>query len=113
LGYASNPVSIWNLYSPSKELKAIILEVNNTFDERHNYFVKPETVPSQSPNPGVPPKLVNTWPKDFYVSVFNTRTGNYSLSATDPFFPNMSGSGTINTTVTLKSVRILNHTFPP
>ena len=106
LNYSSNPVSIWNLYSPQGELKAFILEVNNTFDERHLYFVKPNVVPSASLDPNVPPKLINSWPKDFYVSTFNTRAGNYSISATDPLFPSMTGSGSVNTTVSLKSPHV-------
>jgi hypothetical protein len=103
LNYASNPVSIWHLYSAQKELKAFILEVNNTFDERHVYFVRPDIISSSPPNSDIPPKLVNTWPKDFYVSTFNSRAGNYSISAIDPLFPSMTSSGVINTTVTLKS----------
>jgi hypothetical protein len=94
---------MWNLYSSQRELKAFILEVNNTFDERHIYFVKPNVVPPASLDPNVPPKLVNSWPKDFYVSTFSSRAGTYSVSATDPLFPLMTGSGSVNTTVSLKS----------
>ncbi|KAG0652240.1 hypothetical protein D0Z07_1242 [Hyphodiscus hymeniophilus] len=103
LNYASNPVSIWNLYSAQKELKAFVLEVNNTFDERHIYFVKPDVVPSKTPGLDVAPKLIKTWPKDFYVSTFSSRAGNYSISATDPLYQSMTSSGVVNTTVTLKS----------
>ena len=103
MNYASNPVSIWHLYSAQKELKAFILEVNNTFDERHIYFVKPDLISPSIPNSDVPPKLFNTWSKDFYVSTFNSRAGNYSISAIDPLFPSMTSPGVINTTVTLKS----------
>ena len=56
------------------------------------------------PDVSIPPKLASTWPKDFYVSTFNSRSGNYSISATDPVFPSMSSPGVVNTTVTLKSV---------
>jgi Protein of unknown function (DUF1365) len=41
LGYSFNPVSLWYLYSADRKLSAMILEVNNTFDERHMYFLKP------------------------------------------------------------------------
>ncbi|EKD20934.1 uncharacterized protein L3040_005869 [Drepanopeziza brunnea f. sp. 'multigermtubi'] len=108
LGYASNPVSIWHLYSSTKELKALVLEVNNTFDEKRTYFLEPAQSPSPCPQDGVsevqkPPRYTGTWPKDFYVSTFNSRNGSYSLSASDPFFPYMTKAGPINTTITLNS----------
>ncbi|KAI9647941.1 hypothetical protein NHQ30_004331 [Ciborinia camelliae] len=105
LGYQNNPVSIWNLYSKDKELKAVLLEVNNTFDERHTYFViqkdvettKVEEVQDKSP------RFSNTWSKEFYVSPFNSRNGSYSISASDPFFPSLSGSNPLDLTLTLSS----------
>ena len=39
-GYSFNPVSFWYLYSERKELTAMILEVNNTFDERRVYILE-------------------------------------------------------------------------
>lgn len=45
----------------------------------------------------------NNWAKDFHVSPFNSRKGSYTLNAFDPFFPEMSGSGSVNNTVTLSS----------
>jgi hypothetical protein len=106
LGYASNPLSVWYLYSSSRELSALILEVNNTFDERRIYFVEPDR--KSEPNSSTPsslskPRYKSAWTKDFYVSVFNSRAGSYSLAAYDPFFPNLSSPGTINSTVTLSS----------
>lgn len=108
LGYASNPLSVWYLYSTSKELSALILEVNNTFDERRIYFLKPDRQPStpdtdSSNSPDSKPRYTGRWTKDFYVSVFNARAGSYSLAAYDPFFSNLSSPGTINATVTLSS----------
>ncbi|KAE9378562.1 hypothetical protein N431DRAFT_435627, partial [Stipitochalara longipes BDJ] len=107
LGYASNPLSVWYLYSSSRELSALILEVNNTFDERRIYFLEPN-VQTSSGNDStkselLKPRYTGTWAKDFYVSVFNARAGSYSLAAHDPFFPHLSLSGTINSTVTLSS----------
>ncbi|PBP16857.1 hypothetical protein BUE80_DR012387 [Diplocarpon rosae] len=103
LGYASNPVSIWHLYSASKELKALILEVNNTFDEKRIYFLEAasEASPAKADETPKPPRYTGAWPKDFYVSTFNSRNGSYSLSASDPLFPAMSQAGPINTTITL------------
>ncbi|TVY86113.1 hypothetical protein LAWI1_G008435 [Lachnellula willkommii] len=104
LNYASNPVSFWNLYSSTKELTAIILEVGNTFDEKHRYFLRLETNQTPSTDITNSPKFSQTWRKDFYVSVFNSRAGSYSVSTTDALFPNMSGTeSTINTTITLSS----------
>lgn len=102
LGYASNPLSVWYLYSSSKELSALILEVNNTSDERRIYFLKPEQS-RISEEPSSKPRYTGTWQKDFYVSVFNARAGSYSLAAYDPFFPYLTSTGRIDSTVTLSS----------
>ena len=75
-------------------LKAMILEVNNTFDERRIYFMK------QEENINGDEKFANTWPKDFHVSPFNSRKGSYSLAATNPF---ASIDTHIDNNITLKS----------
>jgi hypothetical protein len=105
LGYQNNPVSIWNLYSQEKELKAVILEVNNTFDERHIYFVTPEDIQAVAPTnrAGKGPRLTKSWSKEFYVSPFNSRNGFYSISASDPFYPALTGCSPLDLTLTLSS----------
>ncbi|KAG9247758.1 hypothetical protein BJ878DRAFT_141618 [Calycina marina] len=103
LGYSSNPVSIWYLYSASKDLASVILEVNNTFNERHIYFLQPTLSESSSASSSKSPSYHETWPKDFYVSVFNSRAGAYSLSANDPLFPSLHGPGNLHATITLLS----------
>ena len=40
-GYAFNPVSFWCCYKKS-QLDAILVEVHNTFGERHFYWIQPE-----------------------------------------------------------------------
>ncbi|HXQ15870.1 MAG TPA: DUF1365 domain-containing protein [Caulobacteraceae bacterium] len=40
LGYAFNPLSVFYCHRPSGELAAVVLEVNNTFRERHCYVVE-------------------------------------------------------------------------
>ena len=40
LGYNFNPVSFWYLYDSDVVLRYMILEVNNTFDERRMYLLK-------------------------------------------------------------------------
>lgn len=82
------------------ELKAMITEVNNTFDERRMYFLpfnmnqpdSPDTNGCQSldeslAQPYCPPTrhFKHVWPKDFHVSPFNSRKGTYALSACDPY----------------------------
>ncbi|KAF2087683.1 hypothetical protein K490DRAFT_73610 [Saccharata proteae CBS 121410] len=96
LGYSFNPVSFWYIYTEMNELKMMILEVNNTFDERRLYLLEArssehgkdasssieKTALAPSDEPYV---FQNSWPKDFHVSPFNSREGSYSLSALDPF----------------------------
>jgi DUF1365 family protein len=40
LGYVFNPLSVYYCRRPSGELAAVVLEVNNTFGERHCYVVE-------------------------------------------------------------------------
>ena len=125
LGYSFNPVSFWYLYDKRMNLKAIILEVNNTFDERRMYFLKDcnDTAPGQAPSDRAPrpgndnptqnsgaqhdgartidepsTRFTNSWSKDFHVSPFNSRKGSYTLSAYDPL-----SQGEVNNTITLSS----------
>ncbi|MCJ1387982.1 hypothetical protein MMC18_000825 [Xylographa bjoerkii] len=101
----------------------MVLEVNNTFDERRMYLLKgtsdPEaesfvvqqavTIDGTSMKPLEPPEPSNTgrftdaWVKDFHVSPFSSRKGSYALSAYDPFFLSQSRPRTINNTITLSS----------
>ncbi|KAI9813194.1 MAG: hypothetical protein M1832_006366 [Thelocarpon impressellum] len=123
LGYSFNPVSFWYLYDEGKQLKAMILEVNNTFDERRMYFLgqapEPDRIPASSPQQTIskgdvgpahdhafemsPGKLRASWPKDFHVSPFNSRDGTYSLVASDPSFPDTDGQGPVRNHITLRS----------
>jgi hypothetical protein len=50
LGYSSNLVLVWNLYSTSKKLKAMILEVKKAIDERHvrSHFLKAQEPPNDT-----------------------------------------------------------------
>lgn len=99
----------------------MVLEVNNTSDERRIYFLRApdlEITPRDingTPEPAesttidsdteIQPstKFVNKWVKDFHVSPFNSRKGFYSLSTHDPFYPSLSGKGSINNLVKLLS----------
>ena len=110
----------------------MILEVNNTFDERRIYFLKG---PSQSSQSEILPSLLESdmstcrqgdskdsytrhdqnghakfksaWVKDFHVSPFNSRKGSYSLVANDPFPLLSTANCVVDNTVTLNSSK--NH----
>ena len=108
---------------------AMILEVNNTFDERRMYFLKDTGIGIPDPlsdinervvskqNTANKPKVsdfhidgqktrlqfTHSWPKDFHVSPFNSRKGSYSLVADDPVSPYANGDKPIDNTITLSS----------
>lgn len=116
LGYHFNPVSFWYLYSEDMSLAGMILEVNNTFDERRMYFLTPgksnvDTLeeieePQSTANGDIPSKasvFKQQWPKDFHVSPFNSRKGSYSLRASDPLSASPEGRILIDNTITLRS----------
>ncbi|KAF9882024.1 hypothetical protein CkaCkLH20_00060 [Colletotrichum karsti] len=116
LGYSFNPVSFWYLYSKDKELTAMILEVNNTFDERRMYFLTSDDIPSDQRVKGSAAdtstdesvmasakRMTKQWPKDFHVSPFNSRKGSYSLSSVDFFSSGPHGLPNLDTTITLNS----------
>lgn len=94
-GFSFNPVSFWYLYNKEGQLRAMILEVNNTFGERRVYFL------CSTHDAGNSSSRVNfraVWQKDFHVSPFNDRDGTYSVSAKDP-----RKHGHIDNTIVLKS----------
>ena len=103
----------------------MILEVNNTFDERRLYFLKDshlEATPTINDLESLSGKrgsqqahkaayqeatercfenttnFASSWSKDFHVSPFNSRKGSYTLSAYDPV-----SRGKVNNTITLNS----------
>lgn len=65
-GYSFNPLTVYYVYDP--ELIAVVLEVHNTFGEKHIYVTKG----SQS------------IPRRFHVSPFNDRFGTYEFKVTPP-----------------------------
>jgi DUF1365 family protein len=123
LGYSFNPVSFWYIYTSQDVLTMMILEVNNTFDERRMYLLqatgsgeKSEDSQSSSPptpgdeGPVVVPKVDladgkfrKAWTKDFHVSPFNSRKGYYMLTAIDPFTNKLNEPPIFSNTITLKS----------
>ncbi|KXX76500.1 hypothetical protein MMYC01_208085 [Madurella mycetomatis] len=122
LGYHFNPVSFWYLYDADKCLSAMILEVNNTFDERRMYFLTPgdadnkqggcptshqanetEDIQNHWKNSPSQANLTRSLSKDFHVSPFNSRKGSYTLTASDPLYPFMQGKGPLSNTISLIS----------
>jgi DUF1365 family protein len=115
LGYSFNPVSFWYLYDADIRLKYMILEVNNTFDERRMYLLRVNKADTgvdveaghENDAPvGVGKQLTfsATWKKDFHVSPFNSRKGSYSLRATDPLAAyEETGHVRIDNTIVLRS----------
>jgi uncharacterized protein len=65
-GYTFKPVSFWYCHSADKTLRAIVVEVNNTFGERHCYLL-------DRPVFGIEQHAS----KVFHVSPFNQVDGNY------------------------------------
>jgi uncharacterized protein len=66
LGYAFKPVSFWYCHAADNSLRAVVVEVNNTFGERHCYLL-------DAPAYGVE----QTASKAFHVSPFCTLEGSY------------------------------------
>ncbi len=81
LGYSFNPVSFWFLYTETKSFGAMILEVNNTFDERRMYYMERPVYRFDASDT----HFTHEWKKDFHVSPFNSRDGYYTLKTTDLF----------------------------
>lgn len=115
LGYHFNPVSFWYLYGADKKLAAMILEVNNTFDERRMYLLVPDQhhqlegvsgAEAEVESTKGPMVFTQTWPKDFHVSPFNSRKGSYFLSAHDILTTGDQNLGLIDNTIVLRSSKI-------
>lgn len=109
-------MSFWYLYSKDRLLSAIILEFNNTFGERRSYLVLrdfalearylPLVIDKHGPDPGESnpqAHIKNSWRKDFHVSPFNSRKGEYSVFASDPLGANMDGLHGVDIAINLSS----------
>jgi hypothetical protein len=71
LGYGFNPVSFYLCFDEQKQLRAVISEVHNTFDETHSYLTA---------HPDHRPIHKDDWlvaEKIFHVSPFLEREGSY------------------------------------
>ncbi|PWW77990.1 DUF1365-domain-containing protein [Tuber magnatum] len=81
-GYSFNPVSYYYLYSPQQELKLVVLEVLNTFGERHLYLLHADNPSNPVPRKGY--TFAGEMEKTFHISPFNHRSGNYNIQVRDP-----------------------------
>lgn len=85
----------------------MVLEVNNTFDERRPYLVFRDLAavsdPTEMASDRRPRIKAYQVMKDFQVSPFNSRNGHYSVLASDPLGPDMNGWRGIDVTITLNS----------
>jgi DUF1365 family protein len=76
LGYAFNPISLYFCYSREGQLLAILYEVNNTFGQRHSYFIPVDTAQSGP--------IRQSCAKQFYVSPFMAMDMTYEFAVTPP-----------------------------
>jgi DUF1365 family protein len=76
LGYVFNPLSLFYCHRPSGELAAVILEVSNTFGERHSYLIE---VPA-----GAAGVVRRDCAKAFFVSPFMDMQMTYDFRVTQP-----------------------------
>jgi DUF1365 family protein len=76
LGYAFNPLSVYFCHGRDGALRAILYEVNNTFGERHSYFVPVEA--------GEETLICQSCAKRLYVSPFLAMDMIYEFTVTPP-----------------------------
>jgi hypothetical protein len=88
LGYVFNPASFYLCRDREGALRVVIVEVHNTFGERHLYTLQPEAgsnaaepdVAAASPSDG---PFAATMPKAFFVSPFISMDGRYAVHLRD------------------------------
>lgn len=74
LGYSFNPITFWFCYDTEKSMRVVLVEVHNTFQERHGYvcFLQ-DFMPITSLTKVIRPKLL-------HVSPFCQVKGEYSFT---------------------------------
>jgi cyclopropane-fatty-acyl-phospholipid synthase len=77
LGQVFNPVSFFYCHRPDDTLACVVAEVNNTWGERHHYLLHPLAHGPTGFAAGA------THPKQFHVSPFNDRLGEYEFLFAD------------------------------
>lgn len=91
MNYGFNPVSFFYCYDDNRQLVCVVVEVNNTFGERHIYFLDEYNQRLTSSNKlernedeGIVPQPHMQFDenKTFHVSPFNSMQGNYRFIIT-------------------------------
>ncbi|TFK48257.1 DUF1365-domain-containing protein [Heliocybe sulcata] len=91
LGYEGiNPLTLYYCYDVAGQLWLIVLEVHNTFGERHVYVLG-VGINEETPDTGFDHQW--TFGRHFHVSPFNDRLGFYTASFTVPSHPPGKSSG--------------------
>ncbi len=72
LGYVVNPISVFWCHRLDGRLECVVVEVHNTYGQRHAYLVRPDTSGRASTA------------KELYVSPFNDVSGSYELLLPEP-----------------------------
>lgn len=100
-GYSFNPVSYFYLYDKDMKLRLIVLEVNNTFGEKHVYLLDAEGSETMSPRSGY--DYAGVMRKSFHISPFNHRSGDYLIQCRDPIRPNTDDEPKLDIHVIVRS----------
>ncbi|KAJ1550098.1 hypothetical protein HK405_001414, partial [Cladochytrium tenue] len=84
LGVGFNPLNTYYVYSPGGggALRAVLLEVNNTFGERHLYLCDARDRRDDLMRPGYDAAFLVR--RAFHVSPFNNRSGAYEANVVSP-----------------------------
>lgn len=79
LGYVFNPASFFLCRDEAGALRVVVIEVHNTFRDRHVYTLRPwPNAPRMEGDP-----FVASMAKDFFVSPFISMDGNYAVHVRD------------------------------
>lgn len=77
LGYVFNPISLWYCFDAAEKVSAILVEVNNTFGEKHCYLLHRHGETLDWP-------VRQSADKCFHVSPFIGMQARYDFKITDP-----------------------------
>jgi hypothetical protein len=89
LGYVFNPASFFLCRDAAGALRVVIVEVHNTFGERHLYTLRPAALPGEAPSPApggaiaAPGPFGASMAKAFFVSPFISVDGRYAVHVRD------------------------------
>lgn len=81
LGYVFNPASFFLCRDPGGTVRVVVIEVHNTFGERHLYTLRPGTTGDRGAGPEAP--FTAAMDKAFFVSPFISVDGRYAVHVRD------------------------------